>query len=214
MIPMAKLFWNKEKTKDSFNVLHKLAKELDFVLIGGWAVYYYTKQQESLDVDIAIQYDKLEYFRKFGINQYENTKIKYSIMDNIYIDIFLSEFSEKELLVPISFILKNYELIDGIKVVERNVLLILKLSGYFRSDETKVRKDVVDVISLLFYGNIDLSKIKELITKYKIEPRKSIDILLEYLDKSETLLDFIGIDKKEYSTKKKECKEKINKLFE
>jgi hypothetical protein len=135
-------------------------------------------------------------------------------MDNIYIDIFLSEFSEKELLVPISFILKNYELIDGIKVVERNVLLILKLSGYFRSDETKVRKDVVDVISLLFYGNIDLSKIKELITKYKIEPRKSIDILLEYLDKSETLLDFIGIDKKEYSTKKKECKEKINKLFE
>ena len=206
---MAKLFWNKEKTKGGFELLHRLAKEVDFVLIGGWAVYYYVRQQESLDIDIAIRYDKVDYFERFGISQYENIKVKYSVVDGIYVDMFLTEFSDKELPIPVSKILKSYTKIDGIKVVEREMLLLLKLWGYFRDDEVKVRKDVIDVISLLFYGGIDLDKFRSLVDAYKIERRRGMDVLLEYLDKGETLLEYIGIDKNEYSMKRKEYKDRI-----
>ncbi len=211
---MVELFWNKEKTKASFETLHKLAKSLEFVLIGGWAVYYYVKQQESLDVDIAISYTHTDFFRKYGIRQYEEINIKYSIIDGIYVDLFISEFSDKVLPVPVNEILKDYVQIEGIKIVDRNMLLLLKLWGYFRSDEVKVRKDIIDVITLLFYGNLNLNKVSALIKKHKIERRRSIDVLLEYLDKGETLLEFIGIEKAEYLKLKKKYKEELNEIFQ
>jgi hypothetical protein len=210
---MGNQFWNKEKTKPSFETLHTIAKSVDFVLIGGWAVYYYVKQQESLDVDIVINYESVDFFRKFGINQYKNMNIKYSIINGIYVDLFVSEFSDKELPIPTSEILKNYVVVDGIKVVDRNMLILLKLWGYFRSEEVKVRKDIIDVITLLFYGDIDLKKVGSLIKTYKIEKRRSINVLLEYLDKGETLIEFIGIDKNEYSKEKKKYKEELKELF-
>lgn len=213
MVYMARLFWNKEKTQESFRVLHKLAKDLDFVLIGGWAVYYYVRQQESLDVDIALNYKDLQYFNKYGINQYEHTNIKYSIIDGIYTDIFLSEFSDKETMVPVSRILDDYTIIDGIKVVGKELLLILKLNGYFRNNESKLRKDVIDVITLLLYGNLDLKAVKRIISQFGIERRRSVDVLLEYLDKGETMLEFIGMDRKDYAEEKKAYKNKIKKLF-
>jgi hypothetical protein len=209
---MEKLFWNKEKTRGSFDLLHKLAKEVDFVLIGGWAVYFYVRQQESLDVDIAIRYDKIDYFKRFGVSQYESMKIKYSIIDNIYVDMFLTEFSDKELPIPVSKILKNYIKIDGVKVVEKEMLLLLKLWGYFRNDEVKVRKDIIDVISLLFYGDVDLYRFKNLVKSCGVEKRRSTDVLLEYLDKGETLLEYIGIDGKEYAARRKEYKNRINEI--
>ena len=214
MVYMERLFWNKEKTQESFRVLRKLAKELDFVLIGGWAVYYYVRQQESLDVDIALDYSNLTYFNKYGINQYEGMKIKYSIIDDIYVDIFLSEFSDKETVIPVSRILEDYVTIEGMKVVRKELLLLLKLNGYFRNDETKVRKDIIDVVTLLFYADINLKKVKGILDQYKIEPKKGSDVLLEYLDKGETLLEFIGMSKGDYSRKKAEFKAKIKEILE
>jgi len=34
-------FWNEEQTKKSRELLNMLASSVDFVLIGGWAVYMY-----------------------------------------------------------------------------------------------------------------------------------------------------------------------------
>ena len=100
---MAKLFWNREKTSASFAALRGLVNEgLDFVLIGGWAVYYYAMQQESLDVDIAVSYTTLEFFRKDGIADHEGTKIKYSVRNGIYVDLFVSEFSDPDLPIPLT----------------------------------------------------------------------------------------------------------------
>jgi len=36
-------FWNEEQTKKSRELLNMLASSVDFVLIGGWAVYMYLK---------------------------------------------------------------------------------------------------------------------------------------------------------------------------
>jgi len=48
--------------------------------------------------------------------------------------------------------------IEGIKVVDKERLLLLKLWGYFRADERKIRKDMLDVLSLILYGNTDLER--------------------------------------------------------
>lgn len=213
MMPMPTQFWNKEKTKTSYSVLNGLAGKLDFVLIGGWAVYLHTHQQESLDVDIALGFDELDFFRKYGIQDYGGINIKYSIVDDVHVDLFISEFSDRDLPVPVSEILKNFVKIDRMKVVKREMLLLLKLWGYFRNDEVKLRKDIVDVISLLFYGNVNLKEFEAIVKAHKISRRRSIDVLLEYLDKGEYLTEYTGLGKSEYQKQKAYWKSEITKAF-
>jgi len=80
--------------------------------------------------------------------------VKYSIINGVYVDLFIEDFSDKELPVPVSTILKEYNIIEGIKVVDKELLLLLKLWGYFRADEQKLRKDMLDVLGLMLYGDI------------------------------------------------------------
>ena len=181
-----------ERADRSYDVLRKIAKEADFVLVGGWAVHSYVNLQRSLDIDIAIDYKPLEYFRRYGALQaYPNFNVKYIIVDGITVDLFIPEFADKDLPFPVSTILSNYVKIDNIKVVKKELLLLLKLWGYFGNDETKLKKDVIDVVSLLLYGNIDLNKVKKLIEKYKLEKRRTTDVMLEYIDKGGAFADFI-----------------------
>lgn len=41
-------------TRQSFDFLKELNKKFDFVLIGGWAVFLFTRALKSKDVDIVI----------------------------------------------------------------------------------------------------------------------------------------------------------------
>jgi len=206
-------FWNEEQTKKSRELLNMLASSVDFVLIGDWAVYMYINQQMSLDVDLAIAYNNLEYFRKYGINEYKGMKVKYSVVNGVYVDLFIEDFSDKELPVPVSTILKEYNIIEGIKVVDKELLLLLKLWGYFRADEQKIRKDMLDVLGLMLYGDIDLKKFKAYIEAYKVPKRRSVDVLLEYLDKGVQVENFIDISKKELHERLKSHRMQLRRLF-
>jgi len=206
-------FWNEEQTKKSRELLNMLASSVDFVLIGGWAVYMYIRQQMSLGVDLAITYNSLEYFRKYGINDYKDMKVKYSIVNGVYVDLFIEDFSDKDLPVPVSTILKEYNIIEGIKVVDKELLLLLKLWGYFRADEQKIRKDMLDVLGLMLYGDIDLKKFKAYIDAYKVPKRRSVDVLLEYLDKRVQVENFIDISKKELHERLKSYRMQLRRLF-
>ena len=42
-------------TEKSWQILIRLKSKIDFVLIGGWAVYLYTKGLKSKDIDIVIE---------------------------------------------------------------------------------------------------------------------------------------------------------------
>jgi hypothetical protein len=209
---MAKQFWNDESTKNSLAVLRKLTGKIDFVLIGGWAVNFYTKLQRSLDVDMAIDYKTLDFFREFGIEQYGELNIKYSIIDSIYVDLFIDGFSDNELPFPVKDIMENYEVIDNIRVVERELLLLLKLCGYFRQDKLKHQKDIVDVVGLLLLKDMDFAKLGRHIRRFGIPARTGTDAMLEYLDIGETLLEYLGVGKAEYSERKSEIKAKIKSI--
>ena len=211
---MRRQFWNSEATEDSFRQLGLLQKEVDFVLIGGWAVYLYVEAQKNQDIDIVIDTNQLNYFRKFGISDYENSRIKHSEIGRTVVDLFIEEYMDKDMPFPTKVILNNYVRIGNIKVVEKNLLLLLKLWRYFSADEIKHRKDVVDVVSLLFYGGIDLKKVKKYATMYKIERRKSSDAMLEYLDVGSTLAEFITDDVEDYEKLKYTVKSKIKKTFD
>ena len=44
-------------TQESWSEILKIQKNLKFILIGGWAVYLYTKALKSKDIDIIISFD-------------------------------------------------------------------------------------------------------------------------------------------------------------
>lgn len=52
-------YYNDLITEKSWQTLQNLIKQIDFVLIGGWAVYLYTKSLKSKDIDIIVSYDSL-----------------------------------------------------------------------------------------------------------------------------------------------------------
>ena len=59
-------FWNSLLTEKSWNILQELKKEnFRFIVIGGWAMYLWTKQHKSKDIDIILPAIKdLEFLKK------------------------------------------------------------------------------------------------------------------------------------------------------
>ena len=100
-------FWNDEITDKSWNKLVELKKEINFVLIGGWAVYLYTKLHKSKDIDIVIDYSSLRQLQvNYILNKNERLK-KYEIKmnDGFDIDIYVPNYSR--LAIPIKDIIST-----------------------------------------------------------------------------------------------------------
>ncbi len=210
---MPREFYNDNETSKSLDVLNGLAKKVDFVLIGGWAVNFYVNMQKSKDVDIAIDTEQLPYFKKYGIQDYGEIGIKYSLIDGTYVDLFIEGVADEDITIPVKKILATTNVIRGIKVVDESVLLLLKMGGYFREERDKQRKDVIDVVTLLFYGRVNLRTVKKYVEEYKIDKRKGFGGVLEYIDKGETMWDYITDTKEEYVRLKERYKKEIRKLY-
>jgi len=162
-------FYHDLVTEKSFKTLQELERKLDFVLIGGWAIYLYTKALKSKDIDIIIDYETLEKFKKeFNIFKNERLKKYEAKTEEIDIDIYLPFFSD--LKFPIEEI-KNYlQSVDGFQVPFPEILLILKIKTYSeRKGTAKGNKDLIDIFSLLKKGKIDWKNYKELIEKYNLK---------------------------------------------
>lgn len=210
---MPRQYYNEERTRKSEEVLYKIAKEIDFVLIGEWAVNFYTKMQKSNDVDLAVGADTLDYFKRYQVQKYENINIYFAKVDGIIVDLIVQGISDKDLTVPLSLVLSNYIIINEIKIVSADLLLLLKMSGYFREEGGKIDKDIIDVISLLFYSEPDLNKVDKYIKKYSIDERKGFLGILEYLDKGERVWEFITNTHEEYALLKNKVKARIKKII-
>lgn len=144
-------------------------KKFDFILIGGWAIFLYTKALKSKDIDSIIDYKELEKFkREFNIFKNERLKKYEAKLEEVDIEIYLPYFSN--LKFPIEEI-KNYsQSIEGFNVPIPEILLILKTKTYFeRKGTTKGEKDFLDIFVLISKEKIDWQKYKELIKKYNLE---------------------------------------------
>ncbi|MGB9883655.1 MAG: hypothetical protein ACPLRN_04070 [Microgenomates group bacterium] len=166
-------FYQQFLTDKSFSILTELKKKFKFILIGGWAVYFYTKSLKSKDIDIIVDFSQLEKLRReFVIEKNERLK-KYQIkIEGIDIDIYLPFYSN--LGLPVEKIMKRTVLVNGFTLPEKEMLLLTKLKAYQdRKGSIKGEKDLIDIISLVLLGDIDFHRFFYLIKKYQLSDLKN-----------------------------------------
>ncbi len=195
----AKRIYSDAITYRSREILQKLADSLDFVLIGRWAVNFYVKTQKSTDVDIMVTADKLSYFKNYGVEKYKGLPIYFAMVGGVRIDIMVQGVSDSALTMPISLVIEESVVVEGIRTASKELLLLLKICGYLSFDRQKVEKDIIDVVSLLFYSNVDIAKVAKYVSRYKIDDRKAFMGMKEYLEKGRNLWEFITNSPEEYS---------------
>ena len=201
-------FWNSQLTEKSWTVLQEIRKKHKFILIGGWAVYLWTRQQKSKDIDIIVDIQELQKLKKENLSKNDNLK-KYEIKTGeIDIDIYVPHFSK--LTIPLED-MKNYTSeIEGFTVASKEVLLILKQGAEKeRGNSVKGEKDQIDIVSLLFFSDIDFNKYKTILKKYRFEVY--IDWILSLL-RAFSDYNCINMTPREFKQKKMKLINEIRKL--
>jgi hypothetical protein len=166
-----KEYWNTLLTEKSWAVLQELRKKYSFIIIGGWAAYLLANQQKSKDIDIVVGIKELEKLKKENLRKNDRLK-KYELkIDEVDIDIYVEYYSQ--ITIPPEE-LKHYSIeTQGFKVASPEALLALKQGAYTnRQNSVKGEKDKIDIISILFFTEINFAQYKSIITKYRLEGYK------------------------------------------
>jgi len=194
-------FWNSTLTEKSWKMLLKLKGEkFEFIIIGGWAAYLWTNLHKSKDIDIVIkQFEDLAILKNdYDLIKNNNLK-KYEIkMEEIDIDIYVPFFSK--LAMPVDEIRKHITKIQGFEVVKPEVLLILKQGAEEdREKSVKGEKDRIDIITLLFYSDINFNEYFKLLKEYKLGHyyQRLKNILLNFKE-----IKYINMNPREFKLKK------------
>ncbi len=205
-------FWNSVLTEKSWDILLKLRKEpVNFILIGGWAVYLLTKLHKSKDVDIVLEdFKSLDYFKKkYNLKKNEHLK-KYEIQfDEIDVDVYVPFYSR--LAIPVEKIKRYATKVEGIKVAKPEALLILKQGAEMeRKESVKGDKDKIDIIALLFYSGVELKRYKELLKEFKLEhflPR------LKQIVKTFGDIGYLNLSPRQFKIRKKRLIAELDKIL-
>ena len=201
-------FWNSILTEKSWKILQELKKEkFGFILIGGWAAYLWTNLHKSKDIDIVIKDFKDLSFLKHKYDLKKNSTLKkYEIkIEEIDIDIYAPFFSE--LAVPVEDIKKHTTRIQNIEVANPTVLLILKQGAEkVREKSVKGEKDRIDIMTLLFYSEIDFKKYFKLLKRYNLADfyKRLKDIIKNFKE-----IKYLNLNPREFKLKKQEIMKKL-----
>lgn len=202
-------FWNSQITEASWEGLKRLREEIDFVLIGGWAIYLYSGLQKSKDIDIIVEYEVLSYLSsKYALSKNDRLK-KYEIKLAKYdVDIYLPDFST--LTIPPKDIVRDYSIKrDGFTLPIPEALISLKLgAAKDRRYSTKGDKDSIDILGLLLYSNIDLKKMKMILSRYDLSGYTDllISILMNFDKKN---LAYLNLNEHQFSKLRKRYGEQL-----
>lgn len=199
-------------TKASWEELQRLSKEIDFVLIGGWATFLWTGKHKSKDIDIVVSLDTLSELKQhYGVAKNERLK-KYEIKRGDFdIDIYAPYFSEL-IPSPQEILEKHHTRIQGIRVVSLEALLVLKQAAYAdRRGSVKGMKDEIDLVTLLYYAEPDWNRYLELLAAHgKKELAGQLARLVKDFDPK--ALDYLGIPFKEFRDWQKRETPKLRRL--
>ncbi|MFP4051642.1 MAG: DUF6036 family nucleotidyltransferase [Thermoplasmata archaeon] len=177
-------FWNESLTKASWKSLQEFSKKYDFILIGGWAVYLWSKNQKSKDIDIVIDFDTLGQLRQdYDVSKNDRLK-KYEIQqDKFDVDIYVKYYSE------LGFPLEELEVtrIEGFTVPVLEDLVILKQNAEIdRRGSVKGKKDATDILSMLIYCDFDLGKYKERLEEHGLDFERELIRVVKKFDADES----------------------------
>ena len=201
-------FWNSDITNESWKELLSLSTKYSFTLIGGWAIYMYTKLQKSRDIDIVVDYDQFkmlstdfEMRKNPSLRKYE---IKFQKFD---IDVYTPFYSR--LAVPPQDLINSYTIIENIRVPKVEELLILKIGAFEeRLNSIKGQKDRLDIAGLAFYSSIDYVRLRNVLDSYG--KTLYIDLLVKAIGTIERrLLPYLNLNESTYARIKKKTLEAI-----
>lgn len=162
-------FYHNLVTEKSWQLLQKLRKKYQFILIGGWAVYLYTQALKSKDIDLVAEFGDLGKMRdEFEVAKNERLKKYEARKEALEIDIYIPFYSNPG--IPAED-LKNFTVsLLGFTVVEKEILVILKQKALMeRGESVKGRKDLLDLVSLLRLPDYDWDRYDQLVKQYKVE---------------------------------------------
>ena len=205
---MNKEFWSEVVTRASWEKMQELSKNYDFIVIGGWSAYLWTKMHKSKDIDIIVDYEGLRRLSAdYRIEKNDRLK-KYEVkLTDFDIDIYTPKFSV--LGLPVAELLLHTNVIEGIKTISSECLLILKQAAELdRRESIKGKKDRIDIVTLLAYASFDYSSYQSLLKKYKKE---------SYLDRLKEIithfpredLAYLDMNEHTFSSWKKEIRQKL-----
>ncbi|MEK6922821.1 MAG: hypothetical protein AABX08_03415 [Nanoarchaeota archaeon] len=160
-------YWNDIIIERSWKILQELKGKFSFILVGGWAIYLWTKKFKSRDIDIIIDFDTLDKLKNnYDLRKNEKLK-KYEIkIGEVDIDIYTAFYSE--LAISVEQIRSTK--IEGFDVVRTEELLILKQGAEIdRKESEKGEKDRLDILSLLFYCDIKFDEYFKILKKINRE---------------------------------------------
>jgi len=165
--------WRDEVVERSWRVLGELKGFADFVLIGGWGVYLWTRKLKSRVIDVYVDQES---FYKL---QSELTQKGYALKRNVrlmkfealigYVEVDIYTPFVSRLVIPCLdvFVRRFYSVIDGFKVAIPEVLLLLKAqAAQDRWHAEKGLKDRVDIISLLKFADVKQDVLEQLLAEY------------------------------------------------
>lgn len=185
----------------SWEELKKLKKEIDFLLIGGWAVYFYTHGLKSKDIDIIIGYEQLSVLAGlYTLNKNERLKKYEAVKEEVQIDIYLPHFSD--LGVAVEKLIGHEREIEGFEVLDIDYLFSLKIYTLGqRGRSEKGRKDFLDIIALWQTGQVKMPIVKKILADFKMTP--DIDNLKKFLSEANQAEE-LGLNFHSFSKIKKE----------
>ncbi len=186
-------------TQKSWNLLTDLAKTHDFVLIGGWAVWLYTKQLKSKDIDMIVEFPVLEALRQNYHCTKNDRMNKYEIIHGeVHVDIYVPHWSA--IGIPCETLIRTAKPRGGFRVPDAEQLVMLKQIAYReRAGSVKGRKDLVDVVSLISLKEFDWTLYRRQTTS--ADPR--LVPTLKTLISSQVEIPELGLNRHAYARLKK-----------
>ncbi len=208
-----KEFWNNEITQASWLGLQDLNREIDFVLIGGWAAYLYTKLQKSKDIDIIVDYETLGLLKgRYTLGKNERLK-KYEVkLERYDIDIYLPGYSV--LAIPTKDIVARFrDRIEGFTVPKPEALMALKLGAASdRLASMKGMKDSVDILGLLFYSRLDILALRRVLSEYGL--MRFMDLLLSIINGFDRRnLGYLNLNENSFAKLKRRYSDEIKRAL-
>lgn len=187
-------------TQKSWQELQQLQKTTEFTLIGGWAVYLYTKTLKSKDIDIILEYDQLPVVGSFySLSKNDRLKKYEAVKGEVQIDIYLPHYSR--LGIPVEDLSRHTQSLEGFKLLNPNYLAALKIYTLAqRGRSPKGRKDLIDFLSLVAGGKSDLDEVNEIIKKYGL--KKGLTVLNDFLNEQDKIPE-LNLNPYHYSKIKK-----------
>ncbi len=149
-------------TEQSWELLQQLRRQFKFVLIGGWAVFLWTKNLKSKDIDLAVDTGELKILKdRYDLVKNDRLR-KYEIKQGVVdIDVYVSYYSNPG--IPAEDLPAYAENKEGFMVPKAEVLTFLKLNAYSgRQGTPKGDKDRLDILGLLALPEFDFIFFKSL----------------------------------------------------